>query len=203
MISTWFRPPARSEGVTVVFSLQTVGAALAAGALAFGAASVRAETIKVPEPARPVDIQHLAGRWYEVARVPNLAESDCPFATTEWQPKEGGKFLVTQTCRKSESAAPDRTIKATADPLDPAGNTKWRMNYFGGLIRRDYWVIDHAADDSWVILGMPGKRYLWILSRQPDAPQAERQAFLQKVASLGYDASRLIFPVTTFAARGN
>jgi apolipoprotein D and lipocalin family protein len=155
-----------------------------------------------PEPARPVDMARLAGRWYEVARVPNLAESGCPFAATDWQPLPGGKFRVTQICSKGPDAPPGRVVRATADPLDPAGNTKWRMNYFGGLIRRDYWVLDYAPGGEWIILGMPGKHYVWVLSREAITPQAQREQFIQRIVAMGYDAGRLVFPVQV-AERGD
>jgi apolipoprotein D and lipocalin family protein len=156
-----------------------------------------------PAPQKPVDMQRLAGRWYEVARVPNVAESDCPFATADWDRQAGGKFKVTQLCSKTPGGPPSRTIHATADSLDPVGNTKWRMNYFGGLIHRDYWVLDYASDGSWVVLGMPGpKHYVWVLARQAVQPQAVREQFVQKIAAMGYDASRLVFPVVV-ASRGN
>jgi apolipoprotein D and lipocalin family protein len=167
----------------------------AGAALALATAALADPQIDPPAPKKPVDMQHLAGRWYEVARVPNLAESECAFAATDWDPQPGGKFKVTQICSKTQGG-PGRTIHATADPLDAAGNTKWRMNYFGGLIRRDYWVLDYAPDDSWVIMGMPGaKRYVWILARQPTQSQALREQVVQKIVALGYDASRLVFPV--------
>ncbi len=154
-------------------------------------ASALADT---PEPAKPVEVQRLMGHWFEVARMPNNAEKDCAFSTSDWTPQSGGRFLVTQTCRKAGNEKSARVIRATADPLDPVGNAKWRMNYFGGLIRRDYWVIDHSVDSGWVILGMPNKPYLWILSRQSTATPAVRDQVLQRVRALGYDPGRLIFP---------
>lgn len=156
---------------------------------------------QVPQPSRPVALQQLAGRWYEVARVPNMAENGCPFAVTDWAPLPDGKFRVTQTCSKGPGAPPGRVVRATADPLDPIANTKWRMNYFGGFIRRDYWVLDYAADGDWIILGMPGKHYVWVLCREASTPQAQREAYVQRVVALGYDAGRLVFPVE-LAERG-
>ena len=148
-----------------------------------------------PQPARPVEMSHLVGRWYEIARVPNLAENNCPFATSDWQPQTGGRFQVTTTCSRAENAPATRIIKGTAEPLDPAGHAKWRMSYFGGLIHREYWFVDHAPDDDWVILAMPGKPYVWILSRQAELPTATRDMVVQRVASLGYDVKRLVFPL--------
>ena len=175
-----------------------LGFGLASGAVAGPAPAQPQPNI---QPSRPVDMQRLAGRWFEIARVPDAAESDCPFATTDWQPLPGGKFRVTQTCSKGPDAPPGRVIHATADPLDPVGNTKWRMNYFGGLIRRDYWVLDYASDGAWIILGMPGKHYVWVLCRAPNTPQALREQFVQKIVALGYEGGRLVFPVQ-LAERG-
>jgi apolipoprotein D and lipocalin family protein len=135
---------------------------------------------------------HLVGRWYEIARVPNLAETSCPFAASDWQPQPNGRFQVTQSCSRTEGGPITRTIKGTAEPLDPASHAKWRMSYFGGLIHREYWFMDHAADDEWLILAMPGKPYVWILSRRPQLPEAARQQALQRIAAMGYDVKRLV-----------
>ncbi len=183
-------------------SLRVWRIAFLAGLFGWGLTTTAlASSPPLPQPARPVDMQRLAGRWYEVARVPNLAENGCPFATTDWDPLPNGKFRVTQTCSKGPGSPPGRVVRATADPLDAKGNTKWRMNYFGGFIRRDYWVLDSAPDGAWIILGMPGQRYVWVLCRDPQTPQAQREAYIQRVATLGYDASRLVFPVVV-AERG-
>jgi apolipoprotein D and lipocalin family protein len=203
---SWFR----SRGLSVVKQFRVCRASvlavvLAAGPCAAAVASPPPSPEGAPQLAQPLprlDYQRLAGRWYEVARVPNKAEDDCPVATTDWQPLPGGKYRVTQTCSKAMDGPPGRVIHATADPLEPATNAKWRMNYFGGLIRRDYWVVDRAPDDQWLILAMPGKRFVWVLARQPFTPQVQREQFVQKIAALGYDASRLVFPVT-LAERGD
>jgi apolipoprotein D and lipocalin family protein len=174
---------------------------LAAAACVAGLGLCAPALADTPQPAKPVELQRLAGLWYEIARVPNQAEGNCPFATTDWQPQSGGKFLVVQTCRPAEGAPSSRVIRATANPLDPGANAKWRMSYFGGMIHRDYWVMDHGADNDWVILGMPGKNYVWVLSRQPAAPEPMREEFLQRISALGYDASRLVF-APALAGRG-
>jgi apolipoprotein D and lipocalin family protein len=100
---------------------------------------------------------------------------------------------VLQTC-KHDAEGPPREIRATAQPVDPGSAAKWRMSYFGGLVHREYWVLDHAQDNSWLILGMPGGRYVWVLGRRPEAPAGLREHALRKVAAFGYDASRLVFP---------
>ena len=168
--------------------------AVLAACLAVTAPAWAATLAGAPEPVKTVDIQRLQGRWYEIARIPNRFEKDCGFATTDWVPQSGGRFLVTQTCKKTEVDRDGHVTRATADPLDPAGNAKWRMNYFGGLIRRDYWLVDHAADGSWVLMGMPRRPSLWLFGRQQSLTPVQREQALQRARALGYDPALLVFP---------
>jgi apolipoprotein D and lipocalin family protein len=172
----------------------TVGAS-AQNTFAQSAAAQSTQPAFIP----PVDTRQLEGRWYEVGRVPNKFESDCEFATSDWQALSGGKFSVVQTCRRGLDG-PGRVIRATAQPVDPGSAAKWRMTYFGGLVHREYWVLDHAPDNSWLILGMPGGHYVWVLARRPEAPPNLREHCMRKIAQAGYDASRLVFP--NMAAEG-
>jgi apolipoprotein D and lipocalin family protein len=57
---------------------------------------------------------------------------------------------------------------------------------------RNCWVLDHADDYSWSIVGEPSGRYLWILSRQTQPAEATVQQLVERAAGLGYDTSMLV-----------
>ena len=65
---------------------------------------------------------------------------------------------------------------------------------FGGRFRfyiGDYWILDHADDYSWSIVGELSGRLLWILTRE-SRPSAQIEGMLyQRAAELGYDTSIL------------
>jgi apolipoprotein D and lipocalin family protein len=53
-------------------------------------------------------------------------------------------------------------------------------------------VIDHAPDQSWVLMATPGGNYLWLLARRPALDGPLHAAAFARISALGYDTSRLI-----------
>jgi apolipoprotein D and lipocalin family protein len=148
---------------------------------------------QAPEPTKVIDPRRYIGRWYEIARIPNNLQKDCQAATSDWTKRDDGGFLVVQTCRVGSPGGPTKTWSAAGRILDAGRNAKIRMGFFGGFIHQDYWVVDRADDYSWCITSTPTSKYVWILSRRPILPTAERAALVARVHTLGYDAGRLFF----------
>jgi apolipoprotein D and lipocalin family protein len=142
-----------------------------------------------PEPQKPVDLQRYAGRWYEVARLHNKLEEDCVNAEATYTPTADGGYTVTQACLPAN--AKPRLFHANMKIMDPGMNAKFRLTFFL-VVHKDYWVLDYAPDHSWVVLGEPTGKYLWLFSRTPDL-KANKAALVARAQSLGYDTSKLIY----------
>lgn len=56
----------------------------------------------------------------------------------------------------------------------------------------DYWVIDLAPDYSWVLVGAPSRKYLWILARTPTLEAATTTHLKDKSRSLGFAVENMI-----------
>ena len=65
-----------------------------------------------------------------------------------------------------------------------------KVSFFGPFYG-DYWVLDHADDYSWAIVGEPSGRYLWLLSRAAKPGQARLDQLIARARALGYDTSML------------
>ncbi len=143
-----------------------------------------------PEPTKPVDINRYAGRWFEMARLHNRIEEACISATADYI-DTGNTVQAIETCRHA-APAPDKVYRASVKVMDPGENAKLRLTFFP-FVYKDYWVLDHANDYSWAILGEPSGKFLWIFTRTPAPPPAERNAVLARAKALGYDTSKLIF----------
>ena len=142
----------------------------------------------VPEPAKPVEISRYLGRWYELARYEQGFQKDCEGVSADYARREGGKISVLNRCRR-----PDGTIKdanGRAKIVDPVTNAKLKVSFFGPFYG-DYWVLDHADDYSWSIVGEPSGRYLWLLSREATPGKERLDALIARARSLGYDTSML------------
>ncbi len=165
-----------------------------AASLLLAAALVGPAVAWAPNPVRPVSAAVYAGRWYEIARTPNTMQKDCQGPTSDFTGWADGAFLVTETCHRGGPGGPAKVIRAKARIVAGAGNARFRMSFFGGLVHQEYWVLDHADDNSWLILATPGGNYVWLMARRPSLPPLALTNATARAESLGYDRSRLVFP---------
>ena len=147
-----------------------------------------------PQPAKPVPVNLYSGRWYEIARTTNRMEADCLASTTDFSGWRGGAFSAVQTCYKGAPSGPKTTISVQGHVLPASGNAKMQLGMLGGLISREYWILDHASDNGWLIMTTADGRYVWLMSRQPVIPEAVKAAAIGRMQQLGLNLTRLAFP---------
>jgi len=164
-----------------------------AAAAALGAA-LPAAAEAMPAPVPHVELTKIVGRWYEVARLPNMTQRGCQAGTSDWT-RAGEGFAVVQACHKGSPDGPLSEWKARARVADPVSNAKFKMSFFGGLVSQEYWVLDQRSDEGWLILATHDGHYLWLMSNKPTLPQAIRSEAVARIRQLGFDASRLEFPL--------
>lgn len=167
-------------------------------ALLLATAGARAEAVRAPAPAKPVDLSRFySGTWIEIGRHPMKLTDGCVAGATEYVIRSPTKIAVRDTCH---AGTPSGKLKAIGGPgtiLDPGTNAKLHVDYrlFGLIpVGRDYWVLDHADDYSWFISSDPAFENLWIYTRDPHVHGAELDRLIAKAKALGYDTSRLEFP---------
>lgn len=147
-----------------------------------------------PQPARPVAANLYSGRWYEIARTPNHMQSDCQGATTDFSGWVAGAFSAVQTCHQGAPSGPKKTVSVHGHVLPSSQNAKMQLAMLGGLITQQYWILDHAENNTWAIMCTANGRYVWLLSRQPVLDATARNTALARLQALGFDLSRLAFP---------
>ena len=143
-----------------------------------------------PQPAKAVDLDRYAGLWYEAARYDMRFEKGCDGVTAEYSKRPDGLIAVLNTCRQGGPTGPVKTSEGKAKVADPATKAKLKVSFFGPFFVGDYWVLDHADDYSWSIVGEGSGRYLWLLTRKPPTP-AELDALVGRAKAMGYDTSML------------
>ncbi|MCX7048834.1 MAG: lipocalin family protein [Candidatus Sumerlaeota bacterium] len=153
------------------------------------------QTVSLPPlaVAPKVDIKRYQGLWYEIARYPNSFEKDCVGATARYTLLEDGQVRVINRAFKKQLDGKITQATGKAWVVDTATNAKLKVRFFWPF-SGDYWIIDLAEDYSYVVVSEPGRKYLWILYREPFMPDALYQTLLQRLAEKGFDPSRLIRP---------
>jgi apolipoprotein D and lipocalin family protein len=146
---------------------------------------------RVPEPARSVDLDRYTGRWYEFARYDNHFEHGRDFVTADYAKRDDGLISVINTGREGRADGLRPIARGKARVMPDSSNAKLKVSFFGPFYVGDYWVLDHADDHRWSIVGEPSGAYLWILKREPKPAVAVQHALLERVGALGYDLSML------------
>ena len=138
-----------------------------------------------------VDLARYAGRWYEIARLPNRFQRDCAAnSTAMYTLRPDGKITVVNECRKADGRL--KSVRGTARVADPKGpNTKLKVTFFWPFTG-NYWIIDLDPEYRWVVVGEPSRKYLWILCREPRMDDAIYNQIVERVKQQGYEAGRLM-----------
>ncbi len=161
-----------------------------AGALALAALPALAAA---PQPARPISTAFYSGTWYEVARTPNSNQKDCQAPTSRFTSAAGGKYLMTQTCRKGSPSGAAKVFKAEGQIVPGSGNAKFKARFFG-VVNQEYWILDANAEGGWAIMATPGGNYVWLMSRKAVMVPAAKAAAIARIKALGYNTARLEMP---------
>jgi apolipoprotein D and lipocalin family protein len=161
-----------------------------AGAVALAALPAVAAA---PQPARPIAVSFYSGTWYEVARTPNGNQKDCQAPTSQFSSSGGGKYLMTQTCRRGSPSGTPKVWKAEGQIVPGSGNAKFKAKFFG-LVSQEYWILDTAGDGGWAIMATPGGNYVWLMSRKAVMAPAAKAAAIARIKALGYNTAKLEHP---------
>lgn len=137
-----------------------------------------------------VDLQRYSGTWYEVARYPAWFERDCTCVTATYTPLPNGSIEVLNRCRVKTPDGREKVAKGKAKAVKGFGNSRLKVSFFWPF-SADYWIIDLGSDYEYAVVGHPGRKYLWILSRTPQIDPSLRKGILERLEAQGYDTSRL------------
>jgi apolipoprotein D and lipocalin family protein len=137
-----------------------------------------------------LDLKRYAGKWYEIARLPNRFQRKCiGDVTATYTLRTDGKITVLNECAE---AGKTNTAKGTAKRARNNGpNSKLKVTFFWPFYG-DYWVLALDPEYQWALVGEPERKYLWVLSRSPQMDEAQLKAVLQRATEQGYDLSGLI-----------
>jgi len=93
--------------------------------------------------------------------------------------------------RKDAFDGPLKEFNPTGFVYNTETNTEWRMQFL--------WPFKSAYLIAWVddayeqtIIGVPNRKYIWLMTRSPDISDAEYAALVQIAADMQYDTSKIV-----------
>lgn len=139
-----------------------------------------------------VNIEKFMGDWFvQFGRFTFI--EDGAYNSLEkykWNEKEK-RIDVTFTFNKDSLQGELKTYTQKAWIFNTKTNAHWKVQPFWPL-KLDYLIVDMAQDYSWVAVGVPSEKYLWVMTRSQTISDELRKNIVQRLDQLGYSTKNLV-----------
>lgn len=155
----------------------------------FGACSSKEPNLQT---VQKVQLDKYLGTWYEIARYEHFFEKDCKNVSANYSMLDEQTIKVVNRCTNMLTNEKKEAI-GRAYAVDTT-NSKLKVSFFRPFYG-DYWVIILDEKYDYVVVGTPSREYLWILCRKPQLDEKIKNEILEKLPTLGFDTSKLIWTI--------
>ncbi|MCW5625651.1 MAG: lipocalin family protein [Burkholderiales bacterium] len=145
-----------------------------------------------------VDLERYAGRWYEIARIPNRFQKDCASdVTADYSVRDDGRIDVENRCVRADGVV-DRAAGLARTREDDATRARLEVSFLPAWLRwlpmgwADYWIVELDPDYRFAVVGSPDRRYLWILSRTPTLEAETYAVIVERLLANNYPVAMLV-----------
>lgn len=142
------------------------------------------------ETVEYVDIPRFMGDWYVIAILPNLIEKNAANGLEQYRLDEDGTIAVTYSYRKGGVQGKQKVMHPRGKIYNRDTNAEWRMQLFKPFWSK-YFIIALADDYRYTAIGVPSRKYLWIMSRSPQMADADYKSIITRLDHLGFDTAKI------------
>ena len=137
-----------------------------------------------------VDLTKFSGKWYSLYSIPTMFDKDSRETTTYYTlSKEGYYNVVTEAKKGDENGL--KIYKSKLYPVAGTNNTELKAQFMWPF-KVDYSIIELADDYSYVVVGHPEKKFLFIMSRKPYMDPKLHEEIVARCKAKGYDVAKLV-----------
>jgi apolipoprotein D and lipocalin family protein len=145
-----------------------------------------------------VDLTRYAGKWYEVARLPNKFQRKCVSdVVAHYTLRPDSRINVLNQCRRADGKV-DQAPGIARKAGNGSNNAVLEVRFAPAILSflpavwGDYWIIGLGPDYSWAVVGTPSREYLWILSRTPKMSTSAYEQSIEIAKGNGFDTGKLV-----------
>jgi apolipoprotein D and lipocalin family protein len=139
---------------------------------------------------RRVDLQKFMGPWYVIAHIPTFIETEAYNAVESYQLDPDGTIATTFTFNKGGFDGPLKTYKPRGFVYNTDTNAEWRMQFVWPF-KAAFLITDLSPDYQTTIIGVPHRKYVWIMARTKTIPSARYAEMVKSLEKSGHDISKL------------
>ncbi|MCX2575483.1 lipocalin family protein [Pedobacter sandarakinus] len=140
-------------------------------------------------PVARLDLKKYSGTWYSLYSIPTIFDKGSRETTTKYTLNKDGYYDVLTTYKKPN----DEKVYSRNSKMFPSedGDRGELQAQFIWPIKIDYWVIELADDYSYVVVGHPDHKFLFIMSRSQTMPKKTHDEIVSRCKAKGYDVAKL------------
>lgn len=141
-----------------------------------------------------VEVPRYIGKWYAISALPQFFTRNCKAQTAEYEIINSQTISVLNTCLKEKGK---ETIKGQAVVSNASTNAELIVtfdSFFTRLFRvkGDYNIIKLDKDYQYVMVASDNRKSLWIMSRQPNMPEAIYRDYVEYAKTLNFPVEHLV-----------
>ena len=145
------------------------------------------------ETVKSLDIDRFMGKWYVYSLIPNFIENDAKNSYDYYSLSSDGKVNISYHAIKKGK---NITLKQQATITDKINKSTWKIRFLKPYIpffRAPYKVIVLDESYQYMVIGYPGNKYGWIMSRTTNLENTLYDEILKNLESnFGYNRSDFV-----------
>lgn len=143
------------------------------------------------KPVEKVDIKRFSGRWYSLYSIPTPFDKGSRETTTNYTWNAGKEYMDVVTTYKKPDNEDIHSIKSKLFQVEGSNHSEMKAQFLWPF-KVDYWVVDLADDYSYVVVGHPDHKFLFIMSRKPGIDKKTYDMLISKCKAMGYPVEKLV-----------
>lgn len=136
-----------------------------------------------------VDINRFMGDWYVIGIIPNFIEKHATNGIESYQLLDNDRVKIDYRFTDTRTGKV-KHMQPKAWIYNKDSNSEWRVQFLWPL-KFPYLIIDLAEDYSYTVIGVPNKKFVWIMSRKPEIPDETYQKILTNLDKIGYKTAKI------------
>ena len=142
------------------------------------------------ETVQYVNIEKFMGDWYVIANIPTFLEKGATNAIESYRLNDKGEVETRFSYYKGSPKGVKKEYFPKGFIINKETNAEWKMQFLWPF-KAPFLIIDLDSDYSFTVIGVPNRKYVWIMARKPAIPEDTYLAILSRLKQKGYDLSSL------------
>ncbi len=143
--------------------------------------------------APSMDIGQMNGDWHVMARIPTILDREATNMHMRFRVKQDFSMDIEWIFKKSPDSDEEKKYSLNGQAGRNSENTVWKVSPFWPL-SFTYQVLEFSGDYSWVVVGSPDRKYLWILSKSEKIDPLLVDGLLQRMEKVEFEMAAVVKP---------